>query len=127
MPAEFCGAPTIFHMKPNHVSFLLDLSNHSSLTDEDRHALREIAEDAALSSPELITQKDVAAILGLDRTTIWRATRDGLIPVVELLPGCFRYRRSEIETLVRSGYVQLRKALSPRQQLSSNLRNEPRA
>jgi predicted DNA-binding transcriptional regulator AlpA len=50
------------------------------------------------SQPErlLVNQKSAAALLGVSRVTIWRMTKDGILHPVELLPGTWRYRYSEI-------------------------------
>lgn len=58
------------------------------------------------SSPEplLLTQKQAAKLLGVDRTTVWRLVCLGIIRPVEICPGTFRYRRSDVEALAQDGY-----------------------
>jgi predicted DNA-binding transcriptional regulator AlpA len=52
----------------------------------------------------LLTQRDAAKILGVDRVTVWRMTCNRILHPVELLSGTVRYRREEIVTLATSGW-----------------------
>ena len=54
-------------------------------------------------APLLLTQKQAARSLGISRVTLWRLTRDGALVRVEVLPGCFRYRREDIEAVAQAG------------------------
>jgi len=44
----------------------------------------------------LVTQKATAELLSVSRVTIWRMKRAGQLNPVEILPGTWRYRYSEI-------------------------------
>ena len=49
--------------------------------------------------PLLLTQAQVARLLGVSRYTVWRMTKEGQLPRV-LVMASMRYRRSDIEDLV---------------------------
>lgn len=49
----------------------------------------------------LVTQKAAAELLSVSRVTIWRMKRAGLLNPVEILPGTWRYRYSEIAEIAR--------------------------
>ena len=53
-----------------------------------------------LTAPLLMTVKDAAKYLGVSRGTFDRLIQRKLIERVELYPGSFRVRRSDVETLV---------------------------
>jgi len=60
------------------------------------------------TSPEaaarlLVPQKSAAELLSVSRVTIWRMKRDGRLNPVEILPGTWRYRYSEIAEIARGG------------------------
>jgi hypothetical protein len=64
-------------------------------------AMKVLRGEQPLTGPQFITGAGAARFLGIGRTTFRRwASRAGIKPV-EVLPNCFRYRRSEIEDFVR--------------------------
>jgi excisionase family DNA binding protein len=56
---------------------------------------------SSTSEPLLLQMKNAAKLLGTSRTTLWRLIRSGRLGKVEILPGSFRVRRSDIEKLAR--------------------------
>ena len=56
--------------------------------------------DASL--PLLLSQQQVAGLLGVSRHTIRRLVKDGQLPTVRVLEAC-RYRRSDVEEFVGGG------------------------
>jgi len=85
------------------------LSTDTALTEPERGALEQVlsSQPANLESipPMLtVTQKTAAALLSVNRVTIWRMTKDKLLHPVELLPGTLRYPYGEIATLARLGW-----------------------
>jgi predicted DNA-binding transcriptional regulator AlpA len=52
------------------------------------------------SERRLVTQKRAAELLSVNRVTIWRMTKDGLLHPVEILPGTWRYPLNEIVRLM---------------------------
>jgi len=57
--------------------------------------------DAA--GPLLLTMGQSAELLGVSRATLWRMLRAGRLEKVELYPGSYRLRRSDILDLVKGG------------------------
>lgn len=57
----------------------------------------------------LLTQKQVATILGVNRTTVWRLKGLGILKPSEISPGTKRYERIQVEALARQGYRHLLK------------------
>ena len=59
----------------------------------------------------LISDAEVAAILGCSRATVWRRTRDRSLPEPVRLHGLTRWRRDEVHAVIgalsagRSGYA----------------------
>ncbi|MEI6465359.1 MAG: helix-turn-helix domain-containing protein [Verrucomicrobiota bacterium] len=51
----------------------------------------------------LVTQKQAAEILSVNRVTIWRMTKDRLLHPAEILPGTWRYSLHEITRLAQRG------------------------
>jgi hypothetical protein len=88
-----------------------------SLSPEEQEALRSalgkgpVAPSAALPSLPvlLLTQRQAAELLGVNRTTVWRMTAMGILRPVEISPGNKRYERVQVETLAREGYRHLLK------------------
>lgn len=48
----------------------------------------------------LLKMGEAADLLNVSRTTLWRLVKAGRLPRVELLPGSFRIRLSDIDELV---------------------------
>jgi len=57
----------------------------------------------------LLTQRQAAKLLGVNRTTVWRLTGLGILRPSEISPGTSRYEASQVETLAREGYRHLLK------------------
>ncbi len=79
-----------------------------SLSFEDKAVLEDLI-DGRVSrkksggGPLLLTQKEAAKLLGVNRVTIWRMTNEDILRPVEILPGTFRYRAEDIEAISQSG------------------------
>ena len=52
-------------------------------------------------SKEILRSGDVAKILGVTRKTVWTWTVEGRIKAFRLPSGEFRYRREDVEELLR--------------------------
>jgi len=50
-----------------------------------------------VTGPLLVGMGDGAKLLGVSRATLWRMIKGGRIGKVEVLPGSFRLRRSDLE------------------------------
>lgn len=87
----------------------------TNLSVEDRRLLDEFHKDvvhltvAEFGPPLLLTQKDAAIMLAVDRSTVRRQTEMGILTTSEIMPGTYRYKRSEIEALAEHGYRHLLK------------------
>lgn len=57
------------------------------------------------SGPLLLTMGEAAALLHVSRATLWRTIKAGRLPKVELYPGAFRLRRSDILAIVNGKAV----------------------
>jgi hypothetical protein len=53
----------------------------------------------ATPGPLLMGMSASAKLLGVSRATLWRMTKAGLLQKIEVLPGSFRLRRSDLETI----------------------------
>lgn len=51
------------------------------------------------AGPLLLGMTAAAKLLGCSRVSIWRLTKFGKLPRVELLPGRYRVRRADLEAL----------------------------
>lgn len=49
--------------------------------------------------PLLLTVSDAATLLGVSRSTVWRAIRRGRLRKISLYEGCERLRRADVEAL----------------------------
>ena len=58
-------------------------------------------EKVASSGPVLIRIRTAATMLDAHRATVWRMVKAGKLSVVEILPGSFRVRRAEVESLAQ--------------------------
>jgi excisionase family DNA binding protein len=55
------------------------------------------------TGPLLLAMGKAAALLGVSRPTLWRMLNARRLNRIEVLPGTYRVRRSEIEALVNGG------------------------
>ena len=51
------------------------------------------------SGPLLMGMTASAKLLGVSRATLWRMIKGGFLRKVEVLPGSFRIRRADLETI----------------------------
>ena len=87
------------------------IATDTSLSSVERSSVRRLIE--GMSETErpaqtvdehlLVTQKRAAELLSVNRVTIWRMTKDGMLHPVELLPGTWRYPLNEIVRLTQPG------------------------
>ena len=81
------------------------LTSDSTLTPYERIGLERLLAGEPVvelpTQPLLLTQKQTAVLLSVNRVTVWLATREGVLPVVEILPGLFRYRLADVQALAR--------------------------
>ncbi len=96
------------------------LTSDTALSEPERDVMQRlvsgIVESALMPArandePLLVTQKAAAKILSVDRVTVWRMTRDGMLHPVEILPGTWRYLWVELVELAKTGWR--RKAAEP--------------
>jgi len=103
------------------------VTTDSSLTSGERDLVQrlisgqveEAARGADSDARALVTQKRAAELLSVNRVTIWRMTREGLLHPVEILPGTWRYPLGEIMRLTQRGVSYL--VGSPREQGASDI------
>lgn len=57
------------------------------------------APKATTAGPLLLGMSQAARFLGVSRGTLWRVCRAGRLQKVELLPGAYRLRRTDLEAL----------------------------
>jgi excisionase family DNA binding protein len=57
------------------------------------------------NGPLLLSMGEAAALLHVSRATLWRTIKAGRLPKVELYPGAFRLRRSDILAIVNGKAV----------------------
>ena len=78
-------------------------------TDEAKTKALAILEGRELldtdSGPLLLTMGQATNLLGVSRATLWRTIKAGRLPKVELYPGAFRLRRSDILAIVNGKAV----------------------
>ena len=53
----------------------------------------------AISGPLLMGMTASAKLLGVSRATLWRMIKGGLLQKIEVLPGSFRLRRADLESI----------------------------
>jgi predicted DNA-binding transcriptional regulator AlpA len=53
----------------------------------------------ATSGPLLMGMTASAKLLGVSRATLWRMIKGGLLQKIEVLPGSFRLRRADLESI----------------------------
>jgi len=58
---------------------------------------QELTTTPRAAGPLLLGMTDAAKWLGVSRTTLWRMLQDGRFQKVEVLPGSYRLRRSDLE------------------------------
>ncbi|WP_334319307.1 helix-turn-helix domain-containing protein [Termitidicoccus mucosus] len=85
------------------------LNSDSSLTLPERAAIRQLlsggaAQPQSIGGAFLMTQKQAAEKLSVNRVTLWRLTRRGIFHLVEVTPGTWRYQSDEIQAYARLGY-----------------------
>ena len=51
------------------------------------------------SGPLLVGPAGAARILGVSRSSLWRMIRTGHLATVEIMPGCRRVRRADVEAI----------------------------
>lgn len=54
---------------------------------------------APADEPLLVSVGAAAKILGVSRTCCWRLRKSGHLPVVELMPGCYRVRLGDLHRI----------------------------
>ena len=73
-------------------------------TDEAKQKALEILEGKVpvepVGDPVLLRMGEAAELLNVSRATLWRIIRAGRLEKVELYPGSFRLRRSDVLSLV---------------------------
>ncbi len=78
-------------------------------TDEAKTKALAILEGRELldtdAGPLLLSMGEAAALLHVSRATLWRTIKAGRLPKVELYPGAFRLRRSDIIAIVNGKAV----------------------
>lgn len=78
-------------------------------TDESKTKALAVLEGRELfdtdSGPMLLSMGEAAALLHVSRATLWRTIKAGRLPKVELYPGAFRLRRSDILAIVNGKAV----------------------
>jgi predicted methyltransferase MtxX (methanogen marker protein 4) len=87
------------------------VTTDSSLSSGERALVQRLisghVEEAARGSDgdarALLTQKRAAELLSVNRVTVWRMTKEGLLHPVEILPGTWRYPLDEIIRLTQRG------------------------
>ncbi len=88
------------------------MTSDASLTEPERGFVRRLLDGdfgetavhiATVGERLLVTQKRAAEMLSVNRVTIWRMTRDGMLHPVEILPGMLRYPLKEITRLAQAG------------------------
>lgn len=57
------------------------------------------AAKTAAPGPLLLGPSKAAQLLGVSRSSLWRMIRTGRLPTVEILPGCRRVRRTDVEAV----------------------------
>lgn len=75
-------------------SALKVLKGEATIGDPDARPARPI------TGPMLMGVGAAAKLMGISRGTMWRILQAGLIEKVELFPGSYRLRRSDIEDLI---------------------------
>lgn len=54
-----------------------------------------------LAEPLLLKMGEAARMMGLSRATLWRLFKEGRLEKVELYPGSYRVRKSDILSLIK--------------------------
>ena len=82
------------------------LASDPSLSAAERRALEQLLagdfrgkESVDLAQPLFVTQQKAAYLLSVNRVTIYRMTKAGLLHPVEILPGTLRYPLREVAAL----------------------------
>lgn len=84
------------------------LMRYLQATPEQQAAMDRILEGktdvrpaVASTGPLLLGMAASAKLLGISRATLWRMCRAGRLKKVEVLPGSFRLRRSDVEGIAK--------------------------
>jgi len=86
------------------------LANDVEIADHERAGLIALLGISAAGASSYasagvsLSQEQVAAKLGISRTTAWRMKECGILKPVEISPGIERYYLQDIEALARDGY-----------------------
>lgn len=88
------------------------LNTDGSLADPERRTIQRLIDGTLNSGPSvrpgderlLVTQKVAAHLLSVDRVTVWRMTKDGMLHPVEILPGTWRYLWAELLDFAKTGW-----------------------
>jgi hypothetical protein len=88
------------------------MTSDSSLSEVERGFVQrllngDLGDGTAVVAAEgerlLVTQKRAAELLSVNRVTIWRMTKEGMLHPVAILPGMLRYSLNEITRLAKVG------------------------
>lgn len=60
-----------------------------------------IGKEIITQTVELITREEVARNLSISLSSVERLRRAGKLPCVKLTPRCVRYKKSDVEKLIR--------------------------
>lgn len=90
------------------------LTTDGSLAEKERSTIQRLIDGTLNSAPSacpsderlLVTQKVAARLLSVDRVTVWRMTKDGMLHPVEILPGTWRYLWAELLDFTKTGWRQ---------------------
>ena len=64
---------------------------------EELNSFLERLSDKLRLNDRLLEAKEAADVLGVKTRTVWQWRKEGRLPYVEISPGSFRFRKSELE------------------------------
>ena len=79
-----------------------DEAKEQALAILEGRALPALSEVEGSDNPLLLRMGEAAEMLNVSRATLWRTIKAGSLEKVELYPGSFRLRRSDIIALVNN-------------------------